>query len=103
MERITRLISSFHLSRSTAVALARVRLCGREEVYDLTVPQGENFTVCGGLVAHNCVDAARYGLMTLHEQKSKRPKTEIEKKLEEFKAKDSINPRGLNEFYMPPS
>ena len=46
-------------------------------------------------------DADRYFLMSLHERKALRPKTEVEKKLEEMQKMTSFSPSNLNQFYNP--
>lgn len=44
-------------------------------------------------------DALRYGLMSLHERKSPKPMTEIERKFQEFKSRDIMRLTNLNDFY----
>ena len=41
-----------------------VEKLGREDVYDLSVLRFHNFSVEGGLIVHNCMDAFRYLIKT---------------------------------------
>ena len=43
-----------------------VRYAGIEDTYDLTVKDHHNFSICGGLIVHNCVESIRYGSMSRH-------------------------------------
>lgn len=47
-----------------AAVIKAVRRAGNEDVYDLSVLKWHNFSVCGGLIVHNCMDACRYLLKT---------------------------------------
>ena len=44
------------------VKIKKIRPLGREDVFNMEVADHHNFLVNGGLVVHNCIDAARYGL-----------------------------------------
>lgn len=56
----------------------------------------------GGGIDHNdFLDALRYGLMALHEQQTPAPKTDVERKLDEFKRVQELNVANLGNFYYP--
>ncbi|MCD7735295.1 MAG: hypothetical protein LUH48_09275 [Clostridiales bacterium] len=42
-----------------------VKLVGREPVYNLEVDEYHNFSVNGGYIVHNCMDAMRYFVSTI--------------------------------------
>ena len=44
-------------------------------------------------------DALRYLLASLHERKAPKPKTDVERKLEEMKKTQGVNPLAFNDFY----
>jgi len=44
------------------VKVKAIKRLGVEPVYNLEVENHRNFTVNGGYVVHNCIDAARYML-----------------------------------------
>ena len=46
------------------VPVKSVQIVGVEDVYDLSVLRHHNFSVAGGLIVHNCMDAARYLIKT---------------------------------------
>lgn len=49
-----------------AVKLVRISVIkpiGREDVYNMEVRRYHNFSISGGLVVHNCMDAIRYLIM----------------------------------------
>lgn len=48
-----------------------VRYVGIEDTYDLTVKDHHNFSICGGLIVHNCNESARYFCMSRHPADSK--------------------------------
>ncbi len=48
-----------------------VRYAGKADTYDLTVNSYHNFSICGGLIVHNC----RYFCMSRH------PEASVESKL----------------------
>jgi len=70
VKKITQLLLVKGIVRSTAVLIVDRSPCGSERVYDLTVPNTQNFTIHDGIVVHNCLDAARYLLLTLRGYKS---------------------------------
>lgn len=37
-----------------------IRPCGKQPVYNMEVDEYHNFSVNGGIVVHNCMDAVRY-------------------------------------------
>lgn len=94
-----RRLSSLLPVRDSAISIVKCEPCGVEEVYDLTVPSTEHFTVAGGIMVHNCADVDRYFLMSLHERKSLQPKTDVEKKLDQVRQKTLVSPGGFNDFY----
>lgn len=47
-----------------SVRVVSVTFDGYRDVYDLTVPFFHNFSICGGLIVHNCCDALRYIIKT---------------------------------------
>ena len=77
--------------------IAKLQHCGVAEVYDLTVPSTENFSINGGIIVHNCADVSRYMLMTLHESKAAAPKSPVEAAFERMK--QQANAANLNERY----
>jgi hypothetical protein len=77
-------LSNFITGQNSAIRIVKLQPCGSEEVYDLTVPRVENFTINGGIVVHNCVDADRYFIVTLHDNKELRPKSALELRMEEY-------------------
>lgn len=78
-------LNSLLTSRNTAIKIVKLLPCGIEEVYDLTVPGVENFTINGGIVVHNCGDTDRYMLSSLHERATATPLNEIQRKLAQMK------------------
>lgn len=38
-------------------------------VYDLEVPKYHNFSINGGIIVHNCIDAIRYGIQPVIDKK----------------------------------
>lgn len=50
-------------ARTNAVECLRIEVAGKSDVYCLTVPDGEAFTLASGIVVHNCADSLRYGCM----------------------------------------
>lgn len=46
------------------VKVAKIEPDGVEPVYNLEVPGLHNFAVNGGYIVHNCIDAARYALIS---------------------------------------
>ena len=48
------------------VGVAKVRPKGRADVYNLEVDGTHCFVVNGGIIVHNCMDAARYFIQTIY-------------------------------------
>lgn len=46
------------------VPLASVKPCGKAPVYNMEVDDYHNFSVNGGIIVHNCMDAVRYFVQT---------------------------------------
>ena len=44
------------------VKIKRIRYIGKQNVYNMEVKDYHNFSVNGGLIVHNCIDATRYAL-----------------------------------------
>ena len=49
--------------------IKRIRKLPAEPVYNMEVEQHHNFAVNGGLIVHNCIDAARYSTEPLSSMK----------------------------------
>lgn len=47
------------------VKIKSIREMGKADVYNMEVKCHHNFSVCGGFIVHNCMDAARYLCMTI--------------------------------------
>ena len=47
------------------VKIVSIQEAGREDVYNMEVLRHHNFSICGGFVVHNCLDALRYFCMTI--------------------------------------
>lgn len=41
--------------------IKQIKYIGKEDVYNMEVKNHHNFSVNGGLIVHNCIDAIRYG------------------------------------------
>lgn len=52
-------------SKINYVPLAGVRPLGKQPVYNMEVNEYHNFSVNGGVIVHNCMDATRYLVKTL--------------------------------------
>uniref|UniRef100_A0A7V3N5F1 Hint domain-containing protein n=1 Tax=candidate division CPR3 bacterium TaxID=2268181 RepID=A0A7V3N5F1_UNCC3 len=63
----------------------------KADVYDMEVEDAHCFAINGGLVVHNCADCDRYLLMSLHEQKTSPPLTEVERKLARLKMTSGLD------------
>lgn len=48
--------------RERYIKIKKIRPIGFKPVYNMEVQDHHNFLICDGLVVHNCIDAARYGL-----------------------------------------
>ncbi|MEG0153378.1 MAG: hypothetical protein RR744_09470 [Cellulosilyticaceae bacterium] len=57
----------------------KVEFDGIEDVYNMEVDTHHNFSVNGGLIIHNCIDACRYGVE--NEINSKKLKVKSKAKL----------------------
>jgi hypothetical protein len=44
------------------IKIAKIERVENQDVYNMEVQDHHNFTVEGGLVVHNCIDASRYAL-----------------------------------------
>lgn len=44
------------------VKIASITAVGVEDVYNMEVKDHHNFSICNGLIVHNCIDAVRYAL-----------------------------------------
>ncbi|MFZ2151793.1 MAG: hypothetical protein WAV09_01650 [Minisyncoccia bacterium] len=49
----------------------------------------------------HAADTTRYGLMSLHETRAEKPKTEIERKIDAAKRQGTFTPQNFNNIYMP--
>ena len=45
------------------VSIIEIKYIGREDVYNMEVRNHHNYSVCGGFIIHNCMDAIRYCIM----------------------------------------
>lgn len=43
-----------------SVKVVSIEYAGKQDVYNMEVARHHNFSVNGGLIVHNCQDAARY-------------------------------------------
>jgi hypothetical protein len=71
----------FQADRSSAISIAKCEPCGKEDVYNLTVPSVKHFSVNGGIIVHNCADELRYFLRTLRDSKAPKLENAIEKRI----------------------
>ncbi|NNU96184.1 hypothetical protein ES017_06155 [Anoxybacillus sp. EFIL] len=62
----------FHDSHNY-VRIKNIRYIGKGDVYNMEVKDHHNFSVEGGLIVHNCIDATRYAF----EDDMKRPSVSI--------------------------
>ena len=83
---------------SSVTKIVKRQPYGVAEVYNLYVPGVEHFTIEGGIVVHNSADAIRYLLVSLHEQRTPKPKTEIEKRIDALRRQASPQ-YNFNNFY----
>jgi len=42
------------------VRVKKVEYAGKEDVYNMEVRDHHNYSVAGGFIIHNCIDATRY-------------------------------------------
>lgn len=47
------------------VPIAGIKPLGKQPVYNMEVDEYHNFSVNGGVIVHNCMDATRYLVKTL--------------------------------------
>ena len=47
------------------VKIKSIKPIGKADVYNMEVKNHHNFSVCGGFIVHNCMDAARYFAYTI--------------------------------------
>ena len=55
------------------VGIKSVKKCGKEPVYNMEVDGYHNFSVNGGIIVHNCMDATRYFVNTTEIWRDKKP------------------------------
>lgn len=44
------------------VKVSKIEYVGKEDVYNMEVKDHHNYSVAGGFIIHNCIDATRYAL-----------------------------------------
>lgn len=47
------------------VKIKNIKEAGRSDVYNMEVKNHHNFSICGGFIVHNCMDAVRYFCYTI--------------------------------------
>lgn len=47
------------------VGITSIKPCGRQPVYNMEVDRYHNFSINGGVIVHNCMDAMRYFCQTM--------------------------------------
>ena len=47
------------------LSIVEIKYIGKEDVYNMEVRNHHNYSVCGGFIIHNCMDAIRYVVMGL--------------------------------------
>ena len=47
------------------VGIKNIEKIGKADVYNMEVKNHHNFSVCGGFIVHNCMDALRYFVYTI--------------------------------------
>ena len=47
------------------VKIKSIKEAGRSDVYNMEVKNHHNFSICGGFIVHNCMDAVRYFCYTI--------------------------------------
>lgn len=50
------------------IGIKSIKYIGKEDVYNMEVKRHHNFSVCGGVIVHNCLDALRYDCMGMWNQ-----------------------------------
>ncbi|WP_180960912.1 hypothetical protein [Aerococcus viridans] len=43
-----------------SVKVKSIKYKGKQDVYNMEVPNHHNYSVAGGFIIHNCIDATRY-------------------------------------------
>lgn len=61
------------------VPIASIKPIGKQPVYNMEVDEYHNFSVNGGIIVHNCMDATRYFVKTMRlvQKNNKRKKQSI--------------------------
>lgn len=52
-------------NKITYIPIAGIKPLGRQPVYNMEVDEYHNFSVNGGIIVHNCMDATRYFVKTM--------------------------------------
>lgn len=60
----------------TCVGIKSIRKVGKADVYNMEVEDNHNFAIEGGLIVHNCMDATRYFVRTMHINRKARRRDE---------------------------
>lgn len=47
------------------VRVKAIKEAGKSDVYNMEVKNHHNFSICGGFIVHNCMDAVRYFSYTI--------------------------------------
>lgn len=47
------------------MSIKEITYIGKADVYNMEVKSHHNYSVCGGFIVHNCMDAIRYLVMGL--------------------------------------
>lgn len=45
---------------AAGIGIKSIKYIGEEDVYNMEVKRHHNFSVCGGVIVHNCLDGSRY-------------------------------------------
>lgn len=54
------------VAETSSVGIKAIRKVGKADVYNMEVDGNHNFSIEGGLIVHNCMDAMRYFVKTKH-------------------------------------
>jgi hypothetical protein len=54
------------VAETSSVGIKAIRKVGKADVYNMEVDDNHNFSIEGGLIVHNCMDATRYFVKTMH-------------------------------------
>ena len=52
------------VAETSSVGIKAIRKVGKADVYNMEVDDNRNFSIEGGLIVHNCMDATRYFVKT---------------------------------------